>query len=66
MQKTQIRSLSLDDTPWRKEWQPTPIFLPGKFQGQMNLAGYSLWGHRESDTAEQMSTEQDLCLHRKG
>ena len=27
--------------PWRREWQPTPIFLPGKSQGQRSLAGYS-------------------------
>ena len=29
---------------WRKEWQPTPVFLPGKFHGQRSLVGYSLWG----------------------
>ena len=28
-------------TPWRRKWQPTPIFLPGKSHGQRNLAGYS-------------------------
>ena len=28
--------------PWRREWQPTPVFLPGEFQGQRSLAGYSL------------------------
>ena len=28
-------------TPWRKELQPTPIFLPGEFHGQRNLTGYS-------------------------
>ena len=27
--------------PWSKKWQPTPIFLPGKFHGQRSLAGYS-------------------------
>ena len=27
--------------PWRKAWQPTPIFLPGESQGQRSLAGYS-------------------------
>ena len=31
--------------PRRKKWQPTPIFLPGKFHGQRSLAGYSPWGH---------------------
>ena len=29
---------------WRRKWQPTPIFLPGKFHGQRRLAGYSPWG----------------------
>ena len=38
--------------PWRRKWQPTPVFLPGKFHGQRSLAGYSLWGHKESDMAE--------------
>ena len=31
------------------KWQPTPIFLPGKFYGQRSLGGYSTWGHKESD-----------------
>ena len=29
---------------WRRKWQPTPVFLPGKSQGHGNLAGYSPWG----------------------
>ena len=36
--------------PWRKKWQPIPVFLPGKSSGQRSLAGYSPWGRRESDT----------------
>ena len=32
--------------PWRRKWQPSPVFLPGKSHGQRNLAGYSQWGHR--------------------
>ena len=36
------------------EWQPTPIFLPRKFQGQRSLVGYSSWGHRELNTTEQL------------
>ena len=35
--------------PWRRKWQPTPAFLPGKFHGQRSLAGYSPWGHKEPD-----------------
>ena len=30
--------------PWRREWQPTPVFLPGEFPGQRSLAAYNLWG----------------------
>ena len=35
--------------PWKREWLPTPVFLPGEFHGQRNLAGYSPSGHKESD-----------------
>ena len=35
-----------------RKCQPTPVFLPGKFQGQRSLAGYSLWGHKESNMTE--------------
>ena len=40
--------------PWRKKWQPTPIFLFGKFHGQRSLVGYSSWDPKESDTTEQL------------
>ena len=33
--------------PWKRKWQPTPIFLPGKSHGQRGLVGYSPWGHKE-------------------
>jgi len=36
---------------WRA-WQITPVFLPGKSQGQRSLVGYSPWGHKESDMTE--------------
>ena len=36
--------------PWRREWQPTPVFLQGKSHGQRNLVVYSPWGRKESDT----------------
>ena len=32
-----------------REWQLTPVFLPGKFHGQRNLAGYSSWALKDSD-----------------
>ena len=33
--------------PWRREWQPIPVFLPGESRGQRSLVGYSPWGHIE-------------------
>ena len=38
--------------PWRRKWQPTPVFLPGESHGQWSLAGYTLWGRKESDVTE--------------
>ena len=38
--------------PHKRTWQPTPIFLPGKFHGQRSLVGYSPWGRKESDMTE--------------
>ena len=32
--------------PWRRKWQPTPVFSPGKFHGQRSLAGYNPWSHK--------------------
>ena len=40
--------------PWRRVWQSTPVFLPGKSHGQRTLAGYSPWGRKESDTTERL------------
>ena len=41
---------------WRRKWQPSPVFLPGKSHEQRSLAGYSPWGGKESNTTEQPST----------
>ena len=41
--------------PWRREWLPTLILLPGEFCGQRSLADYNPWGHKESDTTEQLT-----------
>ena len=46
MQETWVRSLGLED-PLEKEWQPTPVLLPGEFHGQRSLEGYSPWDHKE-------------------
>ena len=37
---------------WRRKWQLTPVFLPGKSQGQRSLAGYNAWSHKELDMTE--------------
>ena len=51
IQKTWVRSLGWGD-PWRRVWQPTPVFLPGKSHRQRSLVGYSPWGHKELDMTE--------------
>ena len=51
IQETWVPSLGRED-PWRRKWQPTPIFLPGESHGWRSLVGYSPRGHKESDTTE--------------
>ena len=38
--------------PWRRSWQPTPVFLPGEFHGQRRLVGCSPWDHKQLDMSE--------------
>ena len=54
MQDTWVKSMDREG-PVRREWPPTPVFLPEESRGQRSLAGYSPRGHRESDTTEQLS-----------
>ena len=42
--------------PWRREWLPTPVFLPGELHSQRSLAGYSPWGLKESDMTHDWAT----------
>ena len=53
MQELQGFELWVRKISWNRKWQPTPVFLPGKFHGHRSLAGYSLWGLKESFTTEQ-------------
>ena len=39
---------------WRRKWQPTPVFLPGKPHGWRSLVGCSPWSRKESDTTERL------------
>ena len=53
--------------PCRREWLPTSVFLPGDFQGQRSLVGYSQWGCKEVDITEQHAhththTHTHMCL----
>ena len=41
--------------PWRREWHPTPVFLPGESDGQGSLTGYSPWDRKELNTTEQLT-----------
>ena len=47
--------LGLGKSPGKKAWQPTPVFLPEKSHGQSSLVGYNPWGHKERDTAMQLT-----------
>ena len=58
-QETYVQSLGQED-PQRRKWHPIPVFLPGKFQGQRSLAGYSRWGHKEWDMTEGLSTIKEV------
>ena len=51
MQETQFDPW-VEKIPWRRKWQPTPVFLPGEFQGQRILVGNSPWDHKELDVTE--------------
>ena len=45
-------SLWVGKIPWRRSWQPTPVFLPGESRGQGRLAGYGPQGPKESGMTE--------------
>ena len=40
--------------PWRRQWHPTPVPLPGESHGWRSLVGCSPWGRKESDTTERL------------
>ena len=57
---------------WRRDWQPTPVFLPGESQGWESWVGCRLWGRTESNTTEATQQQQheeipnphdQLCFH---
>ena len=50
--------------PWRRKWQSIPVFLPGESHGPRSLAGYSPWGHKESDTTKQLNMHTHTHTHK--
>ena len=50
-------------SPWRKEWLPSPLFLPEEFHGQRSLVGYSPWGCKQSDMTERLTLSLSLRTH---
>ena len=54
-QETWVQSLGREDL-LEKEMATHSVFLPVKSHGERSLGGYSLWGHKESDTTERLST----------
>jgi len=48
--------------PWRREWQSTPVFLPGESHGQRSLEVYTPWGCKESDMTEVTEYEHKHVL----
>ena len=53
--ETWFQSLGWKD-PWRRAWQPTPVFSPGESHRQRSLVGYSPWAPKEADMTERPST----------
>ena len=45
--------------PWRRQWKPTPVLLPGESHGGRSLVGYSPWGCKESDMTEWLHDDDD-------
>ena len=64
MWETWLQSLGREDT-LEKGRQLTPVFLPGEFPGQCSLAGYSPWGHKESDITEQLTFSHTVKVRDK-
>ena len=56
MQKMQVQS-RVGKIPWKRRWQPTPVFLPGELHGPRSLAGFSPWGCKGSDMSEHALVE---------
>ena len=66
--RTRLRDFTFTFMHWRRKWQPTPLFLPGKSHGRRSLMGCSPWGRKESDTTERLhfhfhALEKEMATH---
>ena len=64
MQGTQVQSWDWE-YPWRREWLPSPVFLPGKIHGQSSLASYGPLGHQQWDMTEWITLTLTLFRHKE-
>ena len=67
---TNICIIWIPELQWRRQWQTTPVLLPGKSHGWKSLVGYSPWGRKESDTTERLhfhfhfhALEKEMATH---
>ena len=51
---------------WRRQWQPTPVLLPGKSHGRRSLIGCSPWGREELDMTERLHFHFSLSFIGEG
>ena len=49
-----VQETRVGKIPWRREWLPTTVFLPGEFHSPRTLAGYSPWGHEETRLSDSL------------
>ena len=63
-QATWVQSLDREDP--RREWQPTPVFLPGESHGQRSLVGYSPWGSQRVGHDGTTNTHTHTHTQREG
>ena len=61
--KPSLNYTTIEQDDWRRQWQPTPVLLPGKSHGR-SLVGYSPWGLKELVTTSQLNNnvKTSLCL----
>ena len=59
IRETWVQSLDQKD-PLKKRMATDSLFLPGEIHGQRSLAGYSPWGHKESDMTERLTLSHTL------